>query len=65
MKKLLVVVLTVVMTFAECRFPRSRSRPAKTVEFDAKGMGKVVFDGKCMRTRVSSARIAISQASSR
>ena len=45
MKKLLVVVLTVVMTFAMS--VSAFAVPAgKTVEFDAKGMGKVVFDGK-------------------
>lgn len=45
MKKLLVVAIVVVMTFALSAVAFAVPG-GKTVEFDGKGAGKVVFDGK-------------------
>jgi c(7)-type cytochrome triheme protein len=45
MRKYLVVALVVVVTLAMA-FPAFTVPAGKTVEFDGKGAGKVVFDGK-------------------
>jgi c(7)-type cytochrome triheme protein len=45
MKKLLVLALVVVVTLAMAASAFAVA-PGKTVEFDGKGAGKVVFDGK-------------------
>jgi hypothetical protein len=62
MKKFLVFVLAVVVTFAMA--VSAFAVPAgKTVEFTPKGADKVVFDGKYMLTKVSSAQLAIRRSS--
>jgi c(7)-type cytochrome triheme protein len=45
MKKLIVFAIAVVVTFAMA-IPAFAVPASKTVEFDGKGAGKVVFDGK-------------------
>ncbi len=45
MRKLLVLVLTVMVTFVLAASAFAVG-PGKTVEFDGKGAGKVTFDGK-------------------
>ncbi len=50
MKKILLGVLAAAVALS-LALPAAAVRPGKTVEFDGKGAGKVVFDGKTHREK--------------